>query len=236
MSIPKFILWDFDGTLAYRERMWSGTMFDSLREVHPESTITREQFRGCMGDGYPWSHPERPHTHITTADAWWAMMNAQIERAYRMAGLSPTLARELTARMRRAYTAPEGWAVFEDTLPTLRRLSGRGWRHHVLSNHVPELPDIAASLGLAAHIEVYHNSAVTGYEKPHAEAFQGALRALPDGAAVWMVGDNPVADIAGAEAAGIPAILVRKPDPRAQRYCESLSGVADLVESLLPPE
>ena len=40
-----------------------------------------------------------------------------------------------------------------------------------------------------------------------------------------MVGDNVVADVLGAEAVGLPAVLVRRPDPRATRYSDSLAGV-----------
>ena len=44
-----------------------------------------------------------------------------------------------------------------------------------------------------------------------------------------MVGDNVVADVLGAEAVGIPAVLVRRPDPRAARYADSLAGVEGLL-------
>ena len=44
-------------------------------------------------------------------------------------------------------------------------------------------------------------------------------------AQVWMVGDNVVADVLGAEALGVPAVLVRRPDPRAARYADSLADV-----------
>ena len=40
-----------------------------------------------------------------------------------------------------------------------------------------------------------------------------------------MVGDNVVADVLGAEELDIPAVLVRRPDPRAERYADSLAGV-----------
>lgn len=39
--------------------------------------------------------------------------------------------------------------------------------------------------------------------------FQLALAEAGDPHHVWMVGDNAVADVAGAQAVGIPAILVR---------------------------
>ena len=68
----------------------------------------------------------------------------------------------------------------------------------------------------------------TGYEKPHAQAFASVLDSSRPVEA-WMVGDNVVADVLGAEAVGIPAVLVRRPDPRAARYAESLAGVERFV-------
>ena len=79
----------------------------------------------------------------------------------------------------------------------------------ILSNHVPELPALVAALGLDDLVESIFTSAVIGYDKPHPEAFRHALRASGDPASRWMVGDNPVADVAGAEALGIPAVLIR---------------------------
>jgi len=51
--------------------------------------------------------------------------------------------------------------------------------------------------------------------------FKAALNAAGHPRVVWMVGDNPVADIVGAEAVGIPAILVRNK--------EDSSAIADLT-------
>ena len=94
-------------------------------------------------------------------------------------------------------------------MPALDRLGEAGWRHAVLSNHVPELEQIVAGLGLDRHVESVLCSGVTGYEKPHPEAFATALRLRRDGEPVWMVGDNPEADVEGARRAGLPAVLVR---------------------------
>jgi ribonucleotide monophosphatase NagD (HAD superfamily) len=44
-----------------------------------------------------------------------------------------------------------------------------------------------------------------------------------------MVGDNVVADVLGAEAVGIPAVLVRRPGPRAVRYADTLAGVEEFL-------
>jgi FMN phosphatase YigB (HAD superfamily) len=71
-------------------------------------------------------------------------------------------------------------------------------------------------------------SAETGYEKPHAQAFASVLDVLRP-AEAWMAGDNVVADVLGAEAVGLPAVLVRRPDPRAARYADSLGGVESFL-------
>ena len=117
-----------------------------------------------------------------------------------------------------------GWELFPDTLPTLERLSQAGWTHAILSNHVPELRLLVAALGLDDIVALLSCSAETGYEKPHAQAFASVLDRLRP-ARAWMVGDNVVADVLGAEELGIPAVLVRRPDPRAERYADSLAGV-----------
>jgi ribonucleotide monophosphatase NagD (HAD superfamily) len=46
-----------------------------------------------------------------------------------------------------------------------------------------------------------------------------------------MVGDNPVADVAGAESAGIPAILVRGSVGRAARRAADLGAVVPIVSA-----
>src|SRR4029079_13965159 len=102
--------------------------------------------------------------------------------------------------------------------------SRAGWTHAILSNHVPELRQIVGALGLDDVVELVSWSAETGYEKPHAQAYASVLDRLRP-AEAWMVGDNVVADVLGAEAVGLPAVLVRRPDPRATRYAGSLRGV-----------
>jgi putative hydrolase of the HAD superfamily len=148
-----------------------------------------------------------------------------LSRAYEAAGYEPARAVELADAARRLYVDPGvGWALFDDSLPTLERLSRAGWTHAILSNHVPELGRIVAGLGLEDVVGFLSCSAETGYEKPHPESYASVLEALRP-AEAWMVGDNVVADVLGAEAAGLPAVLVRRPDPRAARYADSLAGV-----------
>lgn len=68
-------------------------------------------------------------------------------------------------------------------------------------------------LGLGNHVDAVFSSAVVGWEKPHAEFFQRAVEAMGRPVRKWMIGDNPIADVRGAEAVGIPAILVHTGSP-----------------------
>ena len=84
----------------------------------------------------------------------------------------------------------------------------RGYHNVILSNHAPELPQLVTALGLGDWIETTITSAALGTEKPNPRIFERAIEITRAGDDVWMVGDNPVADIAGAEGVGIRAIQI----------------------------
>ena len=119
--------------------------------------------------------------------------------------------------------------MFDDVIPALEELASCGWQHVILSNHVPELDDMVRYLGLRPYLVRVFNSARTGYEKPHPRSFQIVVDSFPGSDQFWMIGDSMRADVAGAEAVGTPAILVRRPHPDAQRYCESLYQVPAIL-------
>jgi putative hydrolase of the HAD superfamily len=228
----RLLIWDFDGTLAHRrgETGWSILLAEALDGEEPGHGHSAETFRPHLRDGFPWHRPEVAHPELCEPGAWWASVRPILARAYEAAGYAPARARELADAARRLYVDPGvGWALFDDTLPALRRLAEDGWTHAVLSNHVPELRQLVAGLGLDDVIAEVSCSAETGYEKPHAAAFASVLdRFRPTEA--WMIGDNVVADVLGAEAVGIRSVLVRRPDPRAVRYADSLADVAQFLE------
>jgi FMN phosphatase YigB (HAD superfamily) len=228
----RLLIWDFDGTLAHRrgETGWSILLAEALDGEEPGHGHTADTFRPHLRNGFPWHRPEVAHPELCEPEAWWASVRPILARAYEAAGYAPARALELADTARRLYVDPAvGWALFDDTLPALERLSQAGWTHAILSNHVPELRQIVAGLCLDDVIAEVSCSAETGYEKPHARAFASILDRLQPTVA-WMIGDNVVADVLGAEAVGIPAVLVRRPDPQAARYADSLTGVAEFLE------
>ena len=199
------VLWDFDETIAEREGMWSGALLAALDAACPGHGVTRDALRPGLRDGFPWHAPDVGHAH-PTPDAWWAALAPLLSGACVGAGVSAGDAERAAAALRGFYLDPAGWSVYDDVAPALDRLSG--YRHVVVSNHVPELPSLVTALGLSFDAVV--TSAEVGWEKPNPRIFRVALDAAGVAARdAWMVGDNPVADVAGAEAAGIRAILVR---------------------------
>jgi putative hydrolase of the HAD superfamily len=229
----KYLIWDFDGTLGYRQGgMWSAALLEILRQANPGHEVRLDQIRPYLQTGLPWHTPEQPHTEIQSSGQWWDALDRVFERAFLGIGICPDQARLLARQVRRVYPDPAAWRLFEDVLPTLTDLSARGWKHLILSNHVPELRQIIHALGLDPYISCSFNSAETGYEKPHPQAFLSLLGTLEDIDSIWMIGDNLEADILGAQAAGLRGILVRGFHKGARYYCETLTGIPKILSTL----
>lgn len=232
----KLLIWDFDGTLGYRDGgAWTASAFEVVQQVAPQRVapagpVTYEALQSFMRAEFPWLKPEEPHLELDTADAWWAALAPVFERAYRGVGFAADEARHLASRVRSTYLAtPERWRAFDDVVPVLETLADAGWSHAMLTNHVPELPDIVRWVGLTPYFTRIFNSAEIGYEKPHPCAFQTVMKAMGVPDTCWMIGDSYEADVVGAETVGIPAILVRRPHPKASRYAETLWDVPRIV-------
>ena len=224
------ILWDFEGTLARRvPGAWTRCSVEVLDLHEPGHNVTQEMIRPFMQSGFPWHTPDVAHPELATRDAWWSSVNSAIARAYGSVGIPEVRARELAACFRERFFDPGCWETFPDTESALVRSRRMGFRNVVLSNHAPELDELVTGLGLDPLLDAVVNSAVTGYEKPHPEAFRLAQRAAGDVAEVWMVGDRYDADIVGAEAVGVPAVLVRGSDQRAARAAPTLLAALDLI-------
>lgn len=222
------VLFDFDGTLAHRPGMWSQCVLEVLDELIPDHVMSIEDIRPHLRDGFPWHRSEDPHPQLNERDAWWHHVGTLFVQAFRSLGVDEGRVSEGVAAVRARYCDPGRFQLFPDTIPALRSLRTHGWSTVILSNHVPELPSIVDGLGLGQYVDDTLSSACTGYEKPHPEAFHLGLRGM-DASTAWMVGDNPVADVGGAEAVGIRAILVRRTDRAVKRQADSVAVAAELI-------
>lgn len=233
-DMGRVIFWDFDGTLGYRgrggARFGFSTCLVEVLEAHtPGHGIDRRAFHPFLQAGFPWHAPDMSHVDLCEPDAWWAALNPVFAKALEGVGIDAEVAATLCENVRARYADPDEWELYDDVLPVLTQLADQGWRHVIVSNHVPELPAISSGLGLDDLVERVHTSAITGYEKPHPEMFRIAMRDAGEPAEAWMVGDNPIADHDGAERCGINGILVRYPDPGDRRSAPDLWGAATLI-------
>ena len=139
-----------------------------------------------------------------------------------------------TGRIVQLFLA-ESRAAFQRMLPVLERLSHR-YRLGVVSNFYGNLDSVLASEGLRGRFAAVIDSGAVGTVKPDPSIFQAALKALgtaPD--QTLMVGDSIQRDMRGAEALGMPHLLIGDPSkpaccPRALRA----ASVADMEKALAP--
>lgn len=208
------VFWDFDGTLARRRDLWSGALVDAWKSIDPACTATAQELRPYLREGFPWHSPEivRP---AQSAAQWWTMLRPIFINAYLKNGLDLAGAEAAASRVPTEFFRPEAWSVVDGAHAALRLTKDAGFRNIVLSNHAPELPQLISTLGLADHIELTITSATVGAEKPNSAIFDYARErvGIADTNTVWMIGDNPIADILGASQAGIRGILVHEADP-----------------------
>ena len=231
MTERKIILWDFDGTLVFHRDRWSGCFLSVLAQRFPEHGITVEDARRVLASGYPWHTPDEPHPHLCHPEDWWRSLETTLARAYAEVGFGGHDAISLARELRELYTRPDGFELYDDVVPALTSLRAHGWTHYILSNHMPELRSICEALGLSRLIQGVINSAETGYEKPHPEAFRIAKETVGDAQQLVMVGDNPMADVTGAERAGIKGILVRTRSDEVARQADDLFEVQKLLDA-----
>lgn len=230
ISCARILLWDFDGTLAYRPGLWSSAVLEACDRVIPGHPLTIADIRPHLRTGFPWHTPTIRHPHITTADQWWRELHPAFIRTLLACNIETVHLPELLAAIRFCYCDPVRWKLFDDAIPALHTLTQAGWRHRIISNHVPELPDIIAHLGLASSFEAIYCSATGGYEKPHPQSFQSAIESIGEPRTLWMIGDNLQADIQGAAMLGIPGILVRSIHSEAGYSCQSLLDIVNIVD------
>jgi putative hydrolase of the HAD superfamily len=141
-------------------------------------------------------------------------------------------------RMVEALLASLRFTAFADARPALLAARARGQHLVVVSNWDVSLHDVLTGLGLEPLLDGILTSAEVGARKPAPAMFERAL-ALVGGLPTQAihVGDSFDEDVAGARAAGIEAVLIRRdggePAPGV-RTISSLSELVDLVAARRP--
>jgi HAD superfamily hydrolase (TIGR01549 family) len=152
----------------------------------------------------------------------------------RMGGRGSGVVR-VAERIYEQWAANHHFEMYEDVAPVLTALFARGFRLGLISNSHRSLDAFQDHFGLESLITTAISSAEHGYMKPHRSIFETALQQAGVHAGdSLMVGDSLKADIEGALAAGMSAILLRRSGeippivPDGVRVITSLSELLEL--------
>jgi|ETNmetMinimDraft_2_1059921.scaffolds.fasta_scaffold04315_2 putative hydrolase of the HAD superfamily len=114
-------------------------------------------------------------------------------------------------RVYTAFCGKDHWRIFDDVVDSciFDKLKQEGIVLGVISNWDSRLHTILESTGLAEHFDFILASAEVGSTKPDGKIFAEALKqsgVMPEDAC--HIGDDPYADVHGAETVGMDAILI----------------------------
>lgn len=170
--------------------------------------------------------PAPVHPDGASADddrSWWQDL---VYRAFAEANgtpLSPQFIHPIFATLYDHFADAMAWRLYPDTLPALDRLKNQTPASlHVLSNFDRRLHAILRGLGIDHYFDTVILSSETGASKPHPRIFQRALAAANTAPENCLhVGDDPRCDFTAAQAAGMRAFLLKRPQ----------ITLADLIDS-----
>lgn len=224
----KAIFWDFDGTLVYSNSLWSNSVFKAIGGENNPYGITFAGVRPYMKTGFPWHEHERDLRHLTD-EAWWDYMFAFLTSVYLKLGVEKERAEQASRKVRGYILDSTNYELYNDAFSTLTKCVELGYKNYILSNNYPELETIVSKLGLSPYFDGIIVSGKTGYDKPRKKLFELALRLAGNPDVAYMVGDNPFADVEGANQSGMISVLVHCDDSGNERHMikclEELLGI-----------
>jgi phosphoglycolate phosphatase-like HAD superfamily hydrolase len=204
---------------------WAGALCDALAASDTGRSAAPEAVRPRLD--LPWHHPDRMHPDRPD---WWRHHESAFADALAAVGVPRRRADAVAREVRAAYLDPDAWAAVAGVPAALDRLDAAGWQPVVYLNGPPEVDHLLELVGLDGRVTRAFASATTGYELPHARAFETVEDALGDGR-FWFAGRDS-AGVEGSLDVGIPGVLVGDEGdvPPGGRSVSGLSGLADLLD------
>ncbi|MEH2259757.1 HAD family hydrolase [Nostoc sp.] len=229
----KYLFWDFDNTLGYRQGMWSETLH-SILILNGIHNIDLEDIRPLLKNRFPWHSPETPHSLLFNEKTWWEYMNEYFAEIYERVGINRSQAIKYAFQVQNEYKNIEKWHLYDDVIPTLQYTIKNNYKNIILSNHIPELHEIIDELNITEYFEEIYTSGKIGHEKPSLKFYTHVINDLKiEKTECIMIGDSYNADITGALRAGIQAILVRKPnDKNYKLYSPDFREILKIIRKL----
>jgi len=184
-------------------------------------------FRAALAGAPPLAFPGASPVRLPDHErAWWY---AVVRRTFGGAAASPGFD-ACFADLFDLYAEPAAWRVFADAPGALREVRARGLRVGVVSNFDARLAGLLDGLDVAPLLDCVVHSTRAGAAKPDPAIFRAALDALGVAAASAMhVGNDVVADVEGARAAGLQAVLLAR-DGHLPRLPAGVTCIRTLAE------
>lgn len=229
-AAKKAVLFDAAGTLIEVARPVGETYAEiaSIFGSTADEAALSRAFRIAWGTMPPLAFPDHATSGLESAEYdWWKEL---VERTFGQVEGSANLD-GCFERLFDHYADPRAWRVFPDVRETLRTLRERDIALAVVSNFDSRLPPLLEALGLAPFFQAIVHSSAAGAAKPAREIFDLALALVGvEAGQALHVGDSPTADLEGARAAGIDALLIQRDTPSPHRHeiitnLHAISGV-----------
>jgi putative hydrolase of the HAD superfamily len=230
VATPKIVFFDVGDTLVRIDPSWSAIYLRCSREFGVD--VDEAALKKAVDDASAAGFWDSSVPFEATEEASYQRIKAFDQKVMASLGHGD-LPDRFYRRLGELFLASEAWHVFPEVRGVLDRLGKAGLRTAVISNWVWGLPELLHDLDLAHHFEYVVVSSRVGYDKPHTGIFEHALeRAGVSGSEAVHVGDNPATDVAGARAAGIRPILIRRRPPTHTHGPDgvSLEGVAIIAD------
>lgn len=229
--MKKTVFWDFDGTLVETNQ----SFFEALNGALTEQGygIDKAIIKDFLGEACTWNVPEQSYLHAT-GELWWKKLLDKVRVFCERNGVLPECIPEICAEFRRRAVAYD-YILYEDARSALEESAALGYENYLLSNNFPELIETVDRFGLKDLFCGFFLSSCIGYEKPRKEIFEYALKHAGNPQMCVMVGDNPIADIQGAQTAGMRTIQVHRvvqDGIRPDGWCGNLSEVIEILRKM----
>lgn len=128
----------------------------------------------------------------------------------------------------------EHYRLFEDVMPTLRRLRRAGLKTALISNADDDVTVVAVHFDFALLMDLLVTSAFVGYEKPDPRTFLAALNPLGvDPERTLHIGDQPKSDVVGARGVGMNAVLLDRYHRQRQTDVPTVNSLTELADKVL---